>query len=575
MIQKEMMVYAKCYSLFKILGWITALQIINLLANILIAVGIAAILSKMFSQQALSISSSFYLFGVLIVIIKGLCHYYSTKLTHYTSHELKYKLRRELLEKLLSLSPQQITQLQISKISQLSVEGIENIDIYYSRYLPQLFYSLLAPILLFITLAFIHWKITLFLLISMCAIPVAIVAAVKIGKQIFHSYWNKYLNVGKKFVEGVQGLHTLKMYDGDQEYQQLMNKESEDFRVMTMKVLRMQLQSITIMDLVSYLGTAVGIVFTIIAYRNDHLTLFGFICFAILAVEFFVPMRLLGSYFHVGLNGMSALKLLTSILEMRSETSKKLSTEPLDGEIHIQDVSYTYPDKSSSFTLNPCTFTIKKGELIGIVGQSGSGKTTISQLLQGFIQPSTGTITIGHKNMKNISPEVIHEYIGSVSNHSHIFEGTIFTNLQMGCSTLTEKQAIEMLQFVKLHEFCAKLHAPVQSEGINLSSGQRQKLAIARMLVKNPSVIIFDEATANIDQQSEYDIFQMIKDLQKQGKTIIVITHYLPNIIHSDEILVFNQGSLVEIGKHYELLIKEGIYAHLYKEQHSLEVNAS
>ncbi|MGM9988948.1 MAG: ABC transporter ATP-binding protein/permease [Bacillaceae bacterium] len=573
MIQKEMMVYAKRYRIEKILALVTILQIGNLIANIIIAFNIASMISNMFTNEVVMINGKLVVGMILLLILKGLCNYYSTKLTHYTSHELKYRLRKDLLSKLLSLSPQEITNLQISKISQLSVEGIENIDVYYSRYLPQLFYSLLAPILLFIILANIHFKIALFLLISMCFIPILIIAGVKIGKKIFFSYWNKYLNVGKKFVEGVEGLKTLKMYNGDETFHKIMNEESEEFRIMTMKVLRMQLQSITLMDLVSYVGTALGIVFSLIAYRNGSISLFGFICFALLSIEFFVPMRLLGSYFHVGLNGMSALNRLSSILNIEKRDTTAQNDQPINGTILFNDVSYQYPGNETSFILQPFSMRIKKGEYIAIVGPSGSGKTTFSQLLQGFIHPNKGSILIGDHDLRTISPEAIHSYMGSVSNYSHIFEGTIFSNLQLGCKTLQEDKAREVLDFVKLHEFSSNLLAPVKSEGANLSSGQRQKLAIARMLLKNPEVLIFDEATANIDQQSERDIFELIESLHKNGKTVIVITHYLNNIIQSNRILVFENGLLREEGCHKELLEQAGTYATLYKEHQSLEEN--
>ena len=407
----------------------------------------------------------------------------------------------------------------------------------------------------------------------MCFIPILIVAGVKIGKKIFFSYWNKYLNVGKKFVEGIEGLKTLKMYNGDEAFHKIMNEESEEFRIMTMKVLRMQLQSITLMDLVSYVGTALGIVFSLIAYGNGSISLFGFICLALLSIEFFVPMRLLGSYFHVGLNGMSALNRLSSILNIEKRDTTTQNDEQISGTILFNHVSYQYPGKESDFVLKPFSMEIKKGEYIAIIGPSGSGKTTFSQLLQGFIQPKEGTILIGDHELSNISPEVIHAHMGSVSNYSHIFEGTIFSNLQLGCKTLREDKAREILEFVKLHEFSQNLLAPVKSEGANLSSGQRQKLAIARMLLKDPEVLLFDEATANIDQQSERDIFELIENLHNNGKTVIVITHYLNNIINANRIIVFENGLLKEEGSHKELLEQAGTYAILYKKHQSLEEN--
>ena len=569
MIQKEMMELAERYEIKKVLMWITILQVINLVANIIIAFGIASVFTKMLTHQSVHITIGSTISCLILLLIKGCCHYYATKLTHYTSHELKCKLRKELFQKLLTFTPQQITQLQVSKISQLSVEGIENIETYFSRYLPQFFYSLITPVILFSTLLFINWKIALVLLISVFLIPVSIVSAVKIGKRIFKVYWNKYLNVGKRFVEGVQGLHILKMFNGDQAFQKVMNEESEQFRVMTMRVLRMQLQSITIMDFVAYGGTATGVALSIVSFMNGHLSFFGFICFALLSIEFFVPLRLLGSFFHVGLNGVSAVQLLSSVLETEIEVEDGKIEWNIDGNLTLCAVSYTYPTGKKA--LRNLDLTISKGLFTGIVGESGSGKTTLSHLLQRFIKPTQGAVFIGSVAMNDLSTRQIHETIGSVNNTAHLFSGTIYSTLQMAKEDLTEKQAIDLLHFVKLSEFCHDIYATVISEGLNLSSGQRQKLAIARMLLKNPEIMIFDEATANVDQQSERDIFHIIEQLRMQGKTIIVITHRLQNLLNSDEIIMLENGQIIEKGSHKTLMQQRGKYAHLYVEQQSLE----
>jgi len=569
MIQKEMMELAERYEIKKVLVWITILQVINLVANIVIAFGIASVFTKMITNQSVHITIGLTISCLVLLLTKGCCHYYATKLTHYTSHELKYKLRKELFQKLLTFTPQQITQLQVSKISQLSVEGIENIETYFSRYLPQFFYSLITPVILFSTLLLINWKISLVLLISVFLIPVSIVSAVKIGKRVFKTYWNKYLNVGKRFVEGVQGLHILKMFNGDQAFQKVMNEESEQFRVMTMRVLRMQLQSITIMDFVAYGGTATGVVLSIVSFMNGHLSFFGFICFALLSIEFFVPLRLLGSFFHVGLNGVSAVQLLSSVLETEIEVEDGKLEWNIDGNLTLYAVSYVYPTGKKA--LRNLDLTISKGLFTGIVGESGSGKTTLSHLLQRFIKPTQGAVFTGSVAMNDLSTRQIHETIGSVNNTAHLFAGTIYSNLQMAKEDLTEKQAIDLLHFVKLSEFCHDIYATVISEGLNLSSGQRQKLAIARMLLKNPEIMIFDEATANVDQQSERDIFHIIEQLRMQGKTIIVITHRLQNLLNSDEIIMLENGQIIEKGSHKTLMQQQGKYAHLYVEQQSLE----
>ena len=569
MIQKEMMQYAKKFGIIPVLVQITLLQLLNLSINVLLAFEIAKVITSLFNGHLYHVDLYYILYVVLIIVVKFGCQYYGTKLTHYTSFELKHKVRRELFEKLFSLTPQEITKLEISKISQLAVEGIENIDVYYSRYLPQFFYSLLTPIVLFIILARLNWKIALMLLISGFLIPVAIVAGVKIGKRIFKTYWNKYLDVGKKFIEGVEGLRTLKIYNSEQKYGDIMNEEAEEFRRMTMKVLRMQLQSITIMDLIAYLGAAIGIVCSVIAYENGSLTLAGFICFAILSIEFFVPFRLLGSYFHVGMNGTSALNLLSSILKIESQKKETTVYEEITGDLMINHLSYTYPDNAKP-ALQDCNLLMKQGEVTGIAGASGAGKTTITHVIQGFIKPDGGTITIGEKNLAELPIDWVHQAIGCVSNQSYLFEGTIFSNLKMAKTTLEKEEAQEILKFVKLESFAHRLDYNVQSGGTNLSSGQRQKLAIARMLLKNPKVFIFDEATANIDRKSEDDIFAIMEQISRQGKIVIIITHQLQRLVGANQVYVISEGKIVEQGD-YKILMNHGsIFADLVIEQQSI-----
>lgn len=569
MIQKEMMMYAKKYGIIPVLVQVTLLQLLNVVINIVIAFEIAQLFSALFYVQKVVLDMYYILYIGLIIAIKFGCHYYSTKLTHYTSFELKHKVRRELFEKLLSLTPQEITKLEISKISQLAVEGIENIDVYYSRYLPQFFYSLLTPVLLFVVMAKLNWKIALMLLISGFLIPVAIVAGVKIGKRIFKTYWNKYLDVGKKFVEGVEGLRTLKIYNGEKAYEKIMNKEAEEFRCMTMKVLRMQLQSITIMDLIAYLGAALGIVCSVIAYKNGNLSLTGFICFSLLAIEFFVPFRLLGSYFHVGMNGTSALNLLSSILKIDSQKEETTVYKDITGDLCIKNITYTYPDADKP-ALQGCNLVIKQSEVTGIAGASGAGKTTITHILQRFIEPENGTIEIGGTSLAEMPIDQVHRLIGCVSNRSYIFEGTIFSNLMMAKPTLEAEEAEEIIRFVKLDQFAANLHYKIQSGGTNLSSGQRQKLAIARMLLKNPKVFIFDEATANIDRSSEDDILDIIQKISRQGKMVIMITHHLQRLVDANQIYVFSNGKIAEQGDHQTLMNNGNIYAELFEEQQSI-----
>lgn len=553
MIHKHMHQYGKRYDVYSQIIKITAMQCLNLCINIGIAMWFSYICAVMLQGEKVSFSLDYLICLPILFFIKWLSHYFSTKWTHKMSAPLKLGLRESLFLKLFSHSPQQIRELEIVKLSQLSVEGIESIEVYFSRYLPQFFYSLLAPFILFLTLSFFHWKIALLLLIGVFLIPISIVLAVKISKKVFHYYWNTYLNVGKRFVEGVQGLYVLKGYRQDETYQQCLESESESFRVITMKVLRMQLQSITIMDLISYGGTGLGILLAVLAYRNDELSFFGFVLFALLTVEFFVPLRLLGSYFHVAMNGTSAAERLEKMLATRGATMKKKAH--INGNIHLQNVTVCYGKKQA---LKNITLQIKQGSFIGIVGESGSGKTTLGMLLQDFLKVDSGGIFV-KKGIEGMP------LIASVYSESHLFMGTIYSNLEMAKKNLSHEEAREVLAFVGLGNF--SLTHPIMSEGVNLSSGQRQKLAIARILLMNPDVFIFDEATANVDNKSEKEIIEMMKKLKQLGKTVILITHTLDNVIDVDTIIVLHQGEIREQGNHHSLMLKQGFYKKMYHKQ--------
>ncbi|MGL4819722.1 MAG: ABC transporter ATP-binding protein/permease [Bacilli bacterium] len=559
MIKKEMHQYAKQFGLYHTQWKITALQTVNLILNMVLALSFATILSKLIQTKPVAIDWSVAFIFLLIISIKAFTQYQSTVLTDKMSETVKTELRHNITVKLLSLSPKQLATVERVKMTQLVCEGIEQIDVYYTRYLPQFFYSLLAPILLFLFFAQFHLGTALIFLAMVFLIPVTIVLGVKIGKRVFFTYWEKYLNVGKRFAEGVQGIETLQSAQQDAHYQTLLQTESETFRIMTMRVLRMQLQSITLMDLVTYVGTALGLVVSLVAFQNGTISLVGLVCILLLGAEFFVPMRLLGSYFHVGMNGTSAVERMDALLNIQQENERG---SDMNVQLPIQSEGVTV-ELGGQKILHDVSFLIRKGEWIAFAGRSGAGKTTIAEMLQQFVHVKSGTVQFGNVPIEKLAPDSVRSFIGSVSSDTHLFHGTLLENLRLADEQLTEQEARDVLNAVRFHDADARMHRTIQSEGKNVSSGERQKIALARLLIRNPEVIIFDEAFVNVDRSSEAELLDVLGELQRKGKTIVMITHRLAHLKHADRIYVVESGRIAQIGAYDELLEAKGVFQSL------------
>lgn len=495
----------------------------------------------------------------------------ATQASFFASADVKKILREKIYEKLVRLGASYKEQISTSEVVQLSVEGVEQLETYFGRYLPQFFYSLLAPITLFAVLSFISWKASLVLLICVPLIPISIVAVQKFAKRLLKKYWGSYTELGDSFLENLQGLTTLKIYQSDERKAQEMDEEAEKFRRITMKVLTMQLNSISVMDLVAYGGAAVGMIVVVREYINGSLGFAGAFAILLLASEFFIPLRLLGSFFHIAMNGMAASDKIFRLLDMpeREQGEEVLSGESLD--ITFENVSFSYETERP--ILKDVSFHIPKGQFISLVGESGCGKSTIASLILGRNRQYQGRILLGGMDLKKIKEKSLMEHVTLVRHNSYLFKGTVEENLLMGNPNATQEQMTEALKKVNLWEFLKGkegLETKLAEKGSNFSGGQCQRLCIARALLHDTEMYIFDEAASNIDVESEEIIMDVIRQLA-ETKTVLLISHRLANVKKSHCIYVLREGKIVETGTHKELMEQQEVYKEMYTTQKNLE----
>lgn len=510
--------------------------------------------------------------GLLIVrfTFNVLYGYFSNK----SSDVVKVKLRDMIYEKLLNLGLDYNKNLSTSSIVQSAIEGVEALEIYFGKYLSQLFYSLLAPITLFFVISFISFKAAVVFILCVPLIPISIIAIMKFAKRLLKNYWNNYSNLGETFLENLQGLTTLKVFNIDKIRHEKMNKEAESFRKITMKVLSMQLNSITVMDLIAFGGAALGSIVSLIAFKNGQINLGQTIIIILLSSEFFIPLRLLGSFFHVAMNGVAASDKIFELLD--SKEREKNIIEDISNldkiNINLNDVTFSYDNKRD--VLKNISLNIKNKGFTAIVGRSGSGKSTIANLLLNTYEVNKGEIMLNDTNLNNISFDDIYEKIMLINTNSYIFNGTILDNLKIAKENLTDNEIQYALELSNLKSFVDGLEDGINTKvgegGSLLSGGQKQRLALARAVLSNREIYIFDEATSNVDVESEEIILDAINKLAKE-KTVIVISHRLANVKNADVIYVLDNGEIVESGNHVELINKENHYFNMVKEQEFLE----
>ena len=508
--------------------------------------------------------------AVAFMIVKAACDRLSAGVSYQASEEVKLLLREKIFEKILALGTSYRDKTSTAELLQLSVEGVEQLEIYYGRYLPQLFYSLLAPLTLFVVLSQVSLKSAAILLVCVPLIPISIVLVQKIAKKLLKKYWGVYTQLGDSFLENLQGLTTLKIYKSDGYASDKMDREAENFRKITMRVLVMQLNSISVMDIVAYAGAGAGIICALLQFSAGNLQLAEMIIIVLLAAEFFIPLRLLGSFFHIAMNGMAASDKIFAFL--KTDTEKNRGTQNIEGsvDITIRNLGFAY-DKDRKI-LDGVSMDIHSGQFVSLVGLSGSGKSTIAALIAGKFSGYEGDIKISGKDLNDISESSLMDSIVTVGYNSFIFGGSVRENLTMAKKDASESEMISVLQKVKLWDFLQKengLDTKITEQGSNLSGGQRQRLALARALLKDAEMYIFDEASSNIDVESEKVIMDMIKNLAK-SKTVLSISHRMANAVDSDVIYVIENGKIIEKGNHLSLLKDKGRYAEIYTKQEEM-----
>ncbi len=545
-------------------------QWISLIANIAMMTAITVLLSAVFID---SLSSNLILITAvtagLAVIIRAVCSIISSRMSYLSSKAVKRVLREKIYSKLLRLGASYNEQIKTSEVVQVAVEGVDQLETYFGAYLPQFFYAMLAPLTLFIYTCFINVASAIVLLICVPMIPVAIALVQTWAKKLLSKYWNQYTALGDTFLENLQGLTTLKIYKSDAFKNDVMNEEAEKFRKITMKVLTMQLNSVTIMDVIAYGGAALGVIMAVTQYIGGAVSLQGAMLIILLSADFFIPMRQLGSFFHIAMNGMAASEKIFRLLELPEKEDS--GCECPTGDIVCENLSFSY--NSEREILHGINLEFPKDSFTALVGESGCGKSTVASILTGKNRTYDGLITIGGVVLGEISEKSLMEHITYISNKSYLFKGTVRDNLLMGKPTAVDEELWSVLERVKLADFIKSengLDTVIAEKGGNLSGGQCQRLALARALLHDSEIYIFDEATSNIDIDSENDIMKEIKTLAKE-KTVILISHRLANVTDADRIYVIESGNVTESGTHNALLLKNGDYARLWNAQQSLE----
>lgn len=546
-------------------------QWINLIANIVAIFLISGFISDTYYGNVTDAKLvRLIVILAIAVLTRVICNVASSKMSYLSSKKVKQVLRHKIMEKMLTLGSSYNEKVRTSEVVQVSVEGVEQIETYFGLYLPQLFYSLLAPLTLFAVIVFMSFTPAIVLLLCVPLIPISIAAVQTFAKKLLAKYWGRYTGLGDTFLENLQGLTTLKIYQADEYKNKKMNEDAEEFRKITMKVLTMQLNSITIMDIVAYGGAALGIILTVKQFVAGNIRLDQAIAIILLSADFFIPMRQLGSFFHIAMNGMAAIDKIFKILDLEVPEEKTMSL-PGKGSIKVENLSFSYDESHN--VLNDISIELLEQGMVSLVGASGSGKSTMASLLMKRSKNYSGKIFVGEVDFNEISEKSVMDNITYISHSSYIFKGTVRDNLLMAKADARDEELWDVLKKTNLADFFEAdngLDFEIAEAGGNLSGGQKQRLALARGLLHDSRFYIFDESTSNIDVESEEVILEQIKELAKH-KGVLMISHRLANVVSSDKIFVLEEGQLKEEGTHEELLAMHGTYSTLWDTQQSLE----
>ena len=557
----------------KYIFYAVGLMIVGLFANLAITASICYAIQYAAEYTSSGSNAQGFILPVVIVIIAMAIRYVTSRsigdLKDTLGRNVKKDLRQKIYDKIIKLGVRTTDNMSMAGLTQLSMEGVEQLDLYYSAYIPQFFYAMIAPIILFIVTVRINWAVALVLLACVPLIPMSIIAVSRYAKKIFAKYWGKYTSMGDSFLDSVQGLKELKIFQADAAQNIKMNETSEEFRKITMKVLVMQLASTTIMDMVAYGGAGLGIALTIHAVVNGSLSAYAALFLILVAVDFFLPLRAFGSAFHIAMNGASAGNKILSLL---AQSDPVWGNETVAStEITVKDITFSYDGKRD--VLKHASMNFGSTGMCAIVGESGSGKSTVVNLLLGAYHPQQGSILVGNKPLETLSRESYYSHISVVSYNTYIFNETIRQNFMLAKDNVTDEEIYSALKKVNLYDFIIDnggLDKVITEDAANISGGQKQRLALAINLVADKDIYIFDEATSNIDIESEAIIMNNIKELSKE-KSVIVISHRLANVIAADTIYYIEDGEVKEHGTHNELMNMHEGYAKLYTAQKNLE----
>ena len=545
------------------------LQAIGLIANVAIT-GSVCYAVYLLTQNAEAVEFVYPLIGAVVgIIVRYICSRATGDIKDKLGRSVKKNLRERVYNKIVKLGVKTTDGMSMAGLTQVSVEGVEQLDLYYSSYLPQFFFAMIAPVILFLICVWIDWRTALVLIACVPLIPVSIIAVSKYAKKIFAKYWGKYTSMGDKFLDSVQGLKELKIFQADEAQHVKINESAEEFRVITMKVLVMQLASTTIMDLVAYGGAGVGIALAISGTAFWGLNPIAALFLCLVAVEFFLPLRAFGSAFHVAMNGASAGKKIISLL---NAPDPEWGTETVDGkEIKLENLTFSYDGKRD--VLKNVNMTFPEKGMTAIVGESGCGKSTVVNMLIGAFRPQKGDVTVGGKQLEKLSRESWYSHLSAVSYNTYIFNESVRDNFKMAKENVSDEEILAALEKVNLKEFIEEnggLDKVITEDANNISGGQKQRLALAIALVSDKDIYVFDEATSNIDIDSEAIIMKNIKAISEE-KSVIVISHRLANVVPADNIYYMEDGEVKETGSHDELMAAKQGYARLYTAQKTLE----
>ena len=548
------------------------MQWISLAANVVLMMSITRFFASLYAKNVTGKDFAvFSVIAIMAVAVRFFCAIGASRMGFLSSKKVKKTLREAIYTKLLKLGAAYKEQIKTSEIVQVAVEGVDQLETYFGAYLPQFFYAMLAPLTLFLVLLRVNIPSAVVLFVCVPLIPAAIAAVQTWAKKLLSKYWGQYTALGDTFLENLQGLTTLKIYQADAFKNKEMNEESEKFRKITMKVLTMQLNSITIMDIIAYGGAALGVFFSVTQYQKGGVDLAGALLVILLSADFFIPMRQLGSFFHIAMNGMAASEKIFRFLEL-PEAPKKAAKFPRNAEIVCENLRFSY--EAGREILKGMDLRIPRGRFVAIAGESGCGKSTVASILMGRNRGYKGTIRIGDIELSDIAESSLMQNITYISHNSYLFKGTIRENLLMGNPNATEDEMWAVLEQTNLAAFLRNeegLDTKLAEKASNLSGGQCQRLALARALLHDSPVYIFDEATSNIDVESENDIMEQILLLAKK-KSVLLISHRLANITKADVIYAMEQGEVKECGTHEELLRKNGLYQKMWTTQQRLEL---